>query len=306
MKTNLKVNIGKLKLSNPVMAASGTFGSEYGKFIDMNSLGAIVTKTITLKPRMGNPSPRVAETASGMLNSIGLENKGLDNFIDEKLPLFKNVKAPLIASISGDNEAEFEILAKSLSKIKMIRALELNLSCPNIKHGDRLGLIAQDEEATHRIVRSVRRVTGMTLIVKLAPNVTDIAKIARAAESAGADAVVIVNTFQAMAVDIKTRLPKLGNITGGLSGPAIKPIALKLVWDAYNNIKIPVIGVGGIMDYEDAIEFIICGATAVQVGTANFVNPKASVEIVNGISKYLTANKIGDINKLRGGLKVYE
>lgn len=306
MKPKLTVKIGRLELKNPVMAASGTFGSEYGELLDMDLLGAIVTKTITLKPRIGNPAPRVAETASGMLNSIGLENKGLDNFIYDKLPLFKNVKAPLIASIAGDNEAEFEILAKKLSKIKVIKALELNLSCPNVKHGDRLGLIAQDEEATHRIVRSVRRVTGMTIIAKLAPNVTDITKIAKAAELAGADAVLLVNTFQAMAVDIKTRLPKLGNVTGGLSGPAIKPIALKLAWDAYNNIGIPVIGVGGIMNYEDAIEFIICGATAVQVGTANFVNPKASVEIVGGISKYLAANKIGDINKLRGGLKVYE
>ncbi len=299
---NLSVKIGKLRLKNPVIAASGTFGMEYRRLIDVSSLGAIVAKTITLEPRAGNPPPRIAETSSGMLNSIGLENKGLDDFIKDKIPLFPAGKTALIVSIAGDNEDEFAELVKRLNKIKKVGAIELNLSCPNVRHGAREGLTAQDEKAVYEIISNVRAMTGLTLIAKLSPCVTDITKIARCAESAGADALSLINTYPAMAVDIDTGKPKLGNITAGLSGPAIKPIALKMVWDTYNKIKIPIIGIGGIMDYKDAVEFILCGATAVQVGTATFVNPKAAIDIKDGIMKYLTTNKISDINRLIGAL----
>ena len=300
---NLTVKIGNLTLKNPVMAASGTFGADYRRLIDVGSLGAIVTKTITLKGRVGNPPPRVAETASGMLNSIGLENKGLADFVKNKIPAFPAGKTALIVSIAGDSEGELKELAGTLKNMKIVSALEINLSCPNIKHGSREGLIAQDAEATHSMVRAVRSVTRLPIIAKLTPNVTDISKIAIAAEKGGADAVLIANTFPAMAVDIGTRKPRLGNITGGLSGPAIKPIILKMVWDVYNKVKIPVIGCGGIMDYKDVIEFMLCGARAIQVGTATFVNPKAPVEIIAGIRKYCAASNVNDIKKLIGNMK---
>ncbi len=299
---NLAVKIGKLKLKNPVMAASGTFGEEYKSLVNINSLGAIVMKTITLKEQLGNLPPRIAETPSGMLNSIGLENKGLKDFIENKLPPMKRFKIPIIASIAGDNEDEFKKLASALTKTKKVDAIELNLSCPNIKYGLREYLIAQDKDATYKIVSAVRKVTGLTLIAKLSPNVTDITKIAKSAKEAGTDALALVNTFSGMAVDIDTKRPKIGNVTGGLSGPAIKPIALRMVWEVYNKVKIPIIGIGGIMDYKDAIEFILCGARAIQVGTANFVDPAASVGIINGLKGYLKTNKISDINRLVGNL----
>lgn len=301
----LGIKIGKLKLKNPVMAASGTFGAEYGELIDMDRLGAIVTKTITLEGRAGNPPPRVAETPSGMLNSIGLENKGLDDFLKNKLPLFDKTKAAVIVSIAGGDEREFSRLAKALSAPRRVDGLELNLSCPNLSRGnpEERYIIAQDEKAVYRIVKAARRATRLTVIAKLSPNVTDIGKMAKAAASAGADAVSLVNTFLGMAVDVRTRKPKLGNVTGGLSGPAIRPIALRMVWEAYRQADIPVIGMGGIMDWADAIEFIICGASAVQVGTANFVNPKAPAEIAAGIERYLAKNKIRDVKKLIGSLK---
>lgn len=300
---NLSVNIGKLKLKNPVMVASGTFGTEYGELADINPLGALVMKTITLEERYGNPPPRVAETTSGMLNSIGLENKGVEDFIKNKITKLKNIKIPVIASIAGNDEKEYAGLAKRLSRISLIAALEINLSCPNVKHGSRKGLIAQDIDATYSMVRAVRNVTHLPIIAKLTPNVTEISKIAIAAEKGGADAVSLVNTFPAMAVDIESWKPRLGNITGGLSGPAIKPIALKMVWDVYNNVDIPVIGVGGIMDHKDAIEFMLCGATAIQVGTATFVNPKTAVEIISGIKKYCKGKNINSVNELVGSLK---
>lgn len=300
---NLSVKIGKLKLKNPVMVASGTFGLEYRQLVDVGGLGAIVTKTITLKARTGNPAPRIAETQSGMLNSIGLENKGLDDFIRNKVPLFPTGKTALIVSIAGDTEEEFAGLVKALNKIKKVDAIELNLSCPNVRHGMREGLTAQDERAVYEVINSVRAMTNLTLIAKLSPCVTDIVKIAKAAEEAGADAVSLINTYPALAVDITTKKPMLGNVTGGLSGPAIKPIALKMVRDAYKKIKIPIIGIGGIMDYKDALEFILCGARAVQVGTANFVNPKAAEEIIRGIKRYLIENKIDKIGTIVGSLR---
>ncbi|MBP7055296.1 MAG: dihydroorotate dehydrogenase [Candidatus Omnitrophica bacterium] len=301
MKPNLAVKIGRLKLKNPVMVASGTFGEEYGEMTDVSKLGAVVAKTITLKARVGNPPPRVCETDSGMLNSIGLENKGVEEFMSRKLLALKKFRVPVVVSIAGESEDE---LAELASRLKAVDALEVNLSCPNVKHGAREGLIAQDASAVAACISAVRKATKAPLIAKLTPNVTDIAKIAVSAESAGADAVLVANTFFGMAVDIYARRPKLGNICGGLSGPAIKPMSLKMVWDTARKVKIPVIGCGGIMDYKDAVEFMLCGASAIQVGTANFVAPDASAEIVKGIARYMSKNKIADISKLRGALLV--
>lgn len=298
------IRIGKLKLKNPVMVASGTFGPEYSKFFDINKLGAYVAKTITLNARTGNQPPRVVDTPSGMLNSIGLENKGLDDFIKDKLPKLKSVKAPIIASIAGDDTDEFVKLAAGLTRTKKISGLEINLSCPNVKHGKRDFLIAQDETATREIIKAVRRATNLTIIAKLSPNVTDISRIALAAQTAGADAVSLVNTFIGVAIDIETQKPVLGNITGGLSGPAIKPIALRMVRDVYKKVNIPIIGIGGIMDYKDAIEFMLCGASAVQIGTASFINPLVATEVIGGLKKYMVKNKVKDIKELIGTLKV--
>ena len=281
------VEIGRLKLVNPVMAASGTFGcgEEYGKFFDINKLGAIVTKTITLKARAGNPPPRIVETASGMLNSIGLENKGVNDFLKEKAPFLKKLKTKVVVSIAGETERELKELAERVSASGAADAIELNLSCPNIKGR---GIIAQDARAVAALTKAAKRAAKLPLMAKLSPNVTDIREIAKAAEGAGADAVCLVNTFPAMAVDINQRRPILGNTTGGLSGPAIKPIALKMVWDAHSAVKIPIVGIGGIMTAEDAIEFILCGATAIQVGTANFVNPRITLDIIAGIKRYFS------------------
>ena len=301
---NLKVKIGKLELKNPVMAASGTFGAAYGEFFDINILGAYVAKTVTLKPRTGNAPPRIAETPAGMLNAIGLENKGVEDFITNKLSELKGVRVPIIASAAGDNAEEYSALVKMFDKCGRIDAVELNLSCPNVRHGRREGLIAQDEKAVYEAVKLSRASTGKTLIAKLSPNVTDIAKIALAAESAGADAVALINTFPAMTVDIETRRPSLGNVTGGLSGPAIKPIALKMVRDVYTKVEIPVIGIGGIMGHKDAIEFMICGATAFQVGTANFIDPSAPAKILDGVKNYMKKKAIRNVTDITGSLEI--
>lgn len=279
------ISIGKIKLKNPVMAASGTFGyaKEFEGLVDLKKLGAIVTKTITIKPRPGNPMPRVCETASGMLNAIGLQNEGVEDFIEEKLPYLSKIGVPIIVSISGDSIKEFCGLAKRLDKEKGVAGIELNISCPNIK---RQGLIAQDKNATYELVKKVREKTSKTLFTKLSPNVTDIVEIAKAACKAGTDAVSLVNTFLAMAIDIETGKPKLANITGGLSGPAIKPIAIRMVWEVARNIKKPVIGMGGIMTAGDAIEFLLAGAKAVQVGTANFIEPGVCEKIIKGVEKW--------------------
>ncbi|MDD5135708.1 MAG: dihydroorotate dehydrogenase, partial [Candidatus Omnitrophica bacterium] len=221
---DISVKIGKLKLKNPVMSASGTFGLEYGELLDINSLGALVLKTITYEPRQGNPAPRIAEVSSGMLNSIGLENKGLEDFVKKKVPKLKGIKIPVIASIAGNNAKEYAALAARLGRIAKIAAIEVNLSCPNVRHGTREGLIAQDAEATQDVISAVRKAASCALIAKLTPNVSDISKIALAAQKAGADALLVANTFPAMAVDIETGKPRLGNITGGLSGPALKPV----------------------------------------------------------------------------------
>lgn len=300
----LKVRIGSLEIKNPVMVASGTFGEEYKDLVDINSLGAYVAKTITLEPRTGNPAPRVYETASGMLNSIGLENKGFEYFAKEKTPFLKKLKTAVIISIAGNDASEFKELAKRVSRLGCADAIEVNLSCPNVKHGAHLGLIAQEAGATSEVILAVKKVAKVPVIAKLTPNVTDITRIALAAEDGGADALLLVNTFFGMAIDVNTGTPRLGNTIGGLSGPAIKPMALKMVWETCKKVKVPVIGAGGIMDHKDALEFMIAGARAVQVGTANFVNPSAATDIISGIRKYLTANKIDDINKIIGSIKI--
>lgn len=301
---NLTVKIGKLKLKNPVMVASGTWGLEYGEISDTDSLGAIVLKTITLENRIGNRPPRVCETASGMLNSIGLENKGIEDFIENKLPKLKSVKTRVIVSIAGDGKDEFKKLAARLSKCARVDGLELNLSCPNIKYGVNEGLIAHNEKALYEVVKTVRAATKLTIIAKLSPNVTDIKVFAKAAEAAGADAIALTNTFIGMAVDIATHKPRLGNITGGLSGPAIKPLSLRAVWEASKAVDIPIVGIGGITDYKDAVEFMLCGARAIQVGTANFVDPRIPAEIIEGLGGYLVKHKISGINKLVGSIKL--
>ncbi|MCK9604695.1 MAG: dihydroorotate dehydrogenase [Candidatus Omnitrophica bacterium] len=304
MQPKLSLNIGKLKLKNPVMVASGTFGyaEEFSDFIDLKKLGALVTKTITLKPRQGNLPPRTCETPAGMLNSIGLENPGLEIFLKTKLPKLKKIGIPIIISIASEGDPqEFITLARRLDKIKEVAALELNISCPNIRSQV---LIAQDARATYEVVTKVRSATKKVIITKLSPNVTNIVEIARAAESGGSDALSLINTLVGMSIDIKERRPKIAMLTGGLSGPAVRPVAVRMVWEAYQKVKIPIIGMGGIVDTLSALEFFIAGASAVSVGTANFINPKVSVEIIAGLKEYLIKNKISDIKNLVGSLKI--
>jgi dihydroorotate dehydrogenase (NAD+) catalytic subunit len=321
---DLSIKIGKLKLKNPVMVASGTFGyaEEFKDLLNLKQLGAIVTKTITLKPRRGNPPPRTCETPAGMLNSIGLENPGIAAFLKEKLPFLKKTGVPIIMSIASEDEpGEFIELARRLDRVDSVVALELNISCPNIKvHGSefivqsqkqrtmnyepRTKLISQDAEATYNLVKAVRRITKKTLITKLSPNVTDITEIALAAQDAGSDAVSLINTLTGMSVDVNKRKPKIAALTGGLSGPAIRPVAVRMVWEVYQKIKIPVIGMGGIIDVSSALEFFIAGSTAISVGTANFINPQVTAEIIRGLEKYLIQNKISDIRQIIGSLKI--
>ncbi|MFH1281146.1 MAG: dihydroorotate dehydrogenase [Candidatus Omnitrophota bacterium] len=300
IKPKLSVKIGNLDLKNPVMVASGTFGyaEEFGDLMDLRKLGAMVTKTITLKPRQGNLPPRTCETPAGMLNSIGLENPGIDKFIREKLPFLKKLGIPVIVSIAAEEvPEEFVILVKRLEQISAVSAIELNISCPNL-HKDKL--ISQDAKATFDLVSAVRKFTEKCIIVKLSPNVTSIVEISLAAQNAGADALALINTLGGMSIDVNKRIPKLGAWVGGLSGPAIRPVAVKMVWEAYNKIKIPIIGMGGIMDTESALEFFIAGATAVSVGTANFIDPAISIKIINGLEDYLKKNKIKNIKNLVG------
>lgn len=297
---NLSVKIGKIRLKNPVMVASGTFGfgEEFEEFFTLHHLGAIIPKGISLQPMTGNPPPRIFETEGGVLNSIGLQNPGYKNFIQNHLPYLKKVKTHLIINILGNTQKEYVQLARLLNEVPGISGLEMNISCPNVKQG---GIIfGSDPRMTYRLVRAVRESTTLTLVVKLSPNVTDITLIAKASEDGGADAVSLVNTFRAMAINIYTLKPELGNVIGGLSGPAIKPIALRMVWEVSQRVKIPVIGMGGIMKAEDAIEFILAGASAVQIGTANLINPKTAIEVIEGIRKYLIKNRIQSIQKIIG------
>jgi len=297
---NMSVKIGTLKLKNPVMTASGTFGygGEYADYVDLNKLGAIVVKGLSLKPRAGNPPPRIMETPSGMLNAVGLQNIGVDTFIEEKLPILRKYDTNVIANIYGETYDEYKKVAQKLTSAKGVHALEVNISCPNVRKG---GLsFGADLKSAAAVTRKVKEVTGLPVIVKLTPNVTDITAIAAAVEKAGADAISLINTLTGMSVDIFTRRPHLKNVTGGLSGPAIKPVALRMVWQVLQKISIPVIGIGGIMNAEDALEFLILGTKAVQIGTANFINPQATIEIIGGIERYMELNGIKNISKLIG------
>lgn len=300
----LDSELAGIKLKNPVMVASGTFGygQEASKFVDLDKLGAIVTKTISLKPREGNPPPRICETASGMLNSIGLQNNGVQDFIDNALPFLSKFKTPVIANIAGESGKEYAELAKILNKQPLVKGIEVNISCPNVSRGGMF--FCFDPKATFELVKMIRKETSLPLIVKLSPNVTDIALIAKQAEDAGADAVSLINTLWGMAIDIETRRSKLGMPTGGLSGPAIKPVALRMVWQVAQTVKIPVIGIGGIMTGKDAIEFFLAGASAVQAGTANFVDTQAPLRIADEIKDYLSANKIGHYKELIGQARI--
>ncbi len=297
---DLTVRIGKMILKNPVVVSSGTFGfgEEFENFFDLNRLGAIIPKGISLKPMRGNPPPRIFETEGGIINSIGLQNPGFRAFIKNKLPYYKNLKTHVVVNFFGNTQKEYVELARRFDDVAGISGLEMNISCPNIK---KCGIIfGTDPQMAYRLVQAVRKATALTLIVKLSPNVTDIASMAKSAEEGGADAVSLVNTFRAMAVNIHTKKPELGNTIGGLSGPAIKPIALRMVWEVGQAVSIPIIGMGGIMDAKDAIEFILVGASAIQIGTANLVNPKTGIEVIHGIKEYLAQNKIDRIQKLIG------
>ncbi len=298
----MAVDIGGLVLKNPVMTASGTFGygEEYASFVDLSILGAIVVKGLSLTPREGNPPSRIIETASGMLNSVGLENVGVRAFVDEKLPFLRDFDVAVIANILGDTVEEYSEVASIVSSAKGVHALEVNISCPNVSRGG-IDFGVNPDLASH-VTAGVKNATDLPVIVKLTPNVTDITEIAASVESAGADAVSLINTLTGMSVDIEKRVPHLKNITGGLSGPAVKPVALRMVWEVVNTVSIPVIGVGGIMKAVDALEFLIAGARAIQVGTANFVNPRSTIEIIEGIEAFMERNGIDDIEDLIGTL----
>ncbi|TRO84142.1 dihydroorotate dehydrogenase [Trichloromonas acetexigens] len=301
---SLAVNIAGIHLKNPVMPASGTFGygEEYAPYLDLERIGAIVTKGLSLRPKAGNPTPRIAETISGMLNAIGLQNVGIDDFIKFKLPFLREVNTPVIVNFFGNTLDEYGEVAARLADLPEVAGLELNISCPNVKQG---GIVfGTDPKAAAEVVSLVRSRSKKPLIVKLTPNVTDITVIARAVEEAGADALCCINTITGMAVDIKTRKARLANKTGGLSGPAIRPIAVRMVHQVVQAVKIPVIGVGGIVRPADALEFLIVGASAVQVGTANFVDPAAMLSIIEGIEQFCIEEGIGDIGELIGSLQL--
>ncbi len=313
MKPNLGVRVGKIKFKNPVLVASGTFGyaKEFEKFFDLRKLGGIVTKTLTVKPRVGNPPQRVYETPAGMLNAIGLQNVGAEGFIREKLPYLSSLKIPIIASVMGYSVEEFKKVVAILDPEKAISGFELNLSCPNVAYdthqteipADRPArMFAHDREMIHRVVKAVRGMTEKTVIAKLGPDVSDIAMMARSAEDAGADAVSLINTFIAMVVNVKTKKPYLKNKTGGLSGPCIRPIAVRMVWEVAKAVKIPVMGMGGLMNARDALEFLIVGASCVQVGTATFVKPAVCPEIIEGIEAFMKREKIRDLSELIGSI----
>ncbi|HAR38086.1 MAG: dihydroorotate dehydrogenase B catalytic subunit [Bacteroidetes bacterium GWD2_45_23] len=296
----LKVRIGDLELKNPVMTASGTFGygTEYSDFMDLGRLGGIFVKGTTLEPRQGNDYPRMAETPSGMLNSVGLQNKGVDYFVDHLYPQIKDYDTHMIVNVSGSTIEDYVACAEKLANLDKMPAIELNISCPNVKEGGMA--FGTSCQSAAEVTREVRKVFPKTLIVKLSPNVTDITEIARAVEDEGADAVSLVNTFLGMAIDVESRSPKLSTITGGLSGPCIKPIAVRMVWQVYHAVRIPIIGMGGICNWQDAIEFILAGSTAIQVGTYNFIDPAATVKIVDGIEAYLQRHHIASVDELVG------
>ncbi|MCH5328049.1 MAG: dihydroorotate dehydrogenase [Coprobacter sp.] len=299
---NLNVEIGNLKLKNPVMTASGTFGYgvEFADFIDLSRLGGILVKGTTLHHREGNPYPRMAETPSGMLNAVGLQNKGVDYFISSIYPEISRLDTNIIVNVSGSSVEDYAATAEKIAQLSHIPAIELNISCPNVKEGGMaFGTSCQSAAA---VVKAVRRVYPKTLIVKLSPNVTDITEIARAVEAEGADSVSLINTMLGMAINAKTRRPVLSTVTGGLSGACVKPVALRMVWQTCKAVKIPVVGLGGIMNATDAVEFLLAGATAVEIGTANFIDPQITVKVIDGIDAYLEQQGCKDVKEIIGGL----
>lgn len=300
----LKINIGNLHLKNPVMTASGTFGygKEYSDFMDLGRIGGVFVKGTTIRERQGNDYPRMAETPSGMLNAVGLQNKGVDYFVSNIYPEIKDFDTNIIVNVSGSTIEDYVECSQKLVALKKIPAIELNISCPNVKEGGMAFGTSACSAAD--VTKAVREVWNKTLIVKLSPNVTDITEIAKAVEGEGADAVSLINTLLGMAVDINKRRPVLSTVTGGLSGPCVKPIALRMVWQTYNAVKIPVIGMGGISSWQDAIEFILAGSSAIQIGTHNFIDPTISVKVVDGIKEYLDKNNINSITDLIGALQV--
>jgi dihydroorotate dehydrogenase (NAD+) catalytic subunit len=304
MKLKMGVNIGGMALKNPVMTASGTFGygKEYSDYLDLNRLGAVIVKGLSLEPREGNSPPRIIETASGMLNAVGLQNVGVRAFINDKLPWLRRTDSSIVTNIFGETIEDYVKVAEILNDAEGVAAIEVNISCPNVKRG---GIaFGSDPVLAAEVTRAVKDVSRLPVIVKLTPNVTDITEIARAAEAAGADALSLINTITGMSVDIEKRVPHLKNVTGGLSGPAIKPVALRMVWEVVKEVSIPVIGIGGIMNARDVLEFLIVGAKAVQVGTANFLNPGVTADIIDDMERYLSEKGINDINDLIGTLKI--
>ena len=299
---NLNINIGKLQLKNPVMTASGTFGygSEYSDFLDISRIGGIIVKGTTIRARQGNPYPRMAETCSGMLNAVGLQNKGVDYFINHIYPTVKDINTNIIVNVSGSTVEEYVETAEKLNLLDNIPAIELNISCPNVKEGGMA--FGTNCLSAAQVVREVRRAYKKELIVKLSPNVTDISEIALAVEGEGADSVSLINTLLGMAIDSEKRKPVLSTITGGLSGPAVKPIALRMVWQVSKAVKIPVIGLGGIMNAADANEFILAGASAIQIGTANFIDPTVTIKVIDGINDYLDRHKFQSVTDIIGAL----
>ena len=297
---DLSIDLGKgLRLANPVMTASGTFGYglEFADVVDLNRLGAIIVKGTTLNPRQGNPYPRMAETPSGMLNAVGLQNKGVDYFISEIYPKIKDLESPLIVNVSGSQPEDYAEVCRRLSSLERVKAVEINISCPNVKQGGMaFGTTCSGAE---KVTSAARESWDRHLIVKLSPNVTDITEIARAVEATGADSVSLVNTCLGMANDVERRRPVLSTVTGGLSGPCIRPIAVRMVWQTAKSVKIPVIGLGGIMDGRDALEFLMAGASAVEIGTANFVNPSATEDVIDEISEYCNRHGIESLSELR-------
>jgi dihydroorotate dehydrogenase (NAD+) catalytic subunit len=300
---DLKVNIGNLELQNPVLTASGTFGYgyEFEDFLDINKLGGIIVKGTTLEPRQGNAYPRMTETAAGMLNAVGLQNKGIHVFINEILPKIKHYKSHVIVNLAGSKVEDYAEAAAILNEVNEVPAIELNVSCPNVKTGGMA--FGTNCNSLTEIVKAVRNVYKKHLMVKLSPNVTNIAEFAKTAEDCGADSVSVINTLMGMAINAETRRPKLSTVTGGLSGPAIKPVALRMVWQCSKAVKIPIIGLGGIMNAIDAIEFLLAGATAIQVGTANFINPSIAEEIVDGINEYCNRQGVKEVMELIGALQ---
>jgi dihydroorotate dehydrogenase (NAD+) catalytic subunit len=301
---NLNVNIGNLQLKNPVMTASGTFGYgiEFADFVDLTQIGGIFVKGTTIEHREGNPYPRMAETPAGMLNAVGLQNKGADYFANNIYPNIKDIDTHMIVNVSGSTVETYVECAEKIAALDKIPAIELNISCPNVKHGGMAFGVTCAGAA--EVVRAVRKVYPKTLIVKLSPNVTDVTEIARAVEAEGADAVSLINTLLGMAIDAEKRKPILSTVTGGLSGPCVKPIALRMVWQTYNAVKIPIIGLGGISNWKDAVEFILAGSSAIQIGTYNFVDPAISVKTVEGINDYLDKHGFKSVTEIIGALEV--